>query len=89
MTTHEAPITQSGCTGGGYIFIDPNTGAGGYIIDGGSNGGFKERLESDVGGRLLNFFNTEKPPEAFYANPFLTTISIVNIAVYSAIDTVQ
>ncbi len=39
VTTHEAPITQSGWTGAGFIAIDPDTGAGGYVIDGGSNGG--------------------------------------------------
>ena len=39
VSTHERPIMQSGWTGAGYIFIDPETGAGGYIIDGGSNGG--------------------------------------------------
>jgi hypothetical protein len=39
VTAHEAPITQSGWTGAGYTFTDLNTGAGGYIIDGGSNGG--------------------------------------------------
>lgn len=33
-------ITLSGWTGAGYTFIDPETGAGGYIIDGGSNGAF-------------------------------------------------
>jgi hypothetical protein len=89
VTIHEAPITQSGWTGAGYTQIDPQTGAGGYIIDGGTNGSFKEKLESDVGGKLLVFFNTEKPPEAFYANPFVVTISFANLAVYSAIDTVQ
>jgi hypothetical protein len=40
VTTHERPITQSGWTGSGYTFIEPETGAGGYIIDGGSNGGY-------------------------------------------------
>ena len=40
VTAHESPITQSGWTGAGYIFTDPQTGAGGYIIDGGSNGAF-------------------------------------------------
>ena len=39
VTIHERPITQSGWTGSGYIFTDQQTGAGGYIIDGGSNGG--------------------------------------------------
>jgi hypothetical protein len=50
VTTHESPITQSGWTGAGYIFIDPSTGAGGYIIDGGSNGGV---LYSLLAGLLL------------------------------------
>ena len=40
VTIHEAPITQSGWSGAGYTTIDPATGAGGYMIDGGSNGGF-------------------------------------------------
>ena len=40
VTIHEAPITQSGWSGAGYTTIDPNTGAGGYLIDGGSNGGW-------------------------------------------------
>lgn len=39
VSTHERPITQSSWTGAGYTFTDPDTGAGGYIIDGGSNGG--------------------------------------------------
>ena len=39
MTIHEAPITQDGWTGAGLTIIDPNTGAGGYLIEGGSNGG--------------------------------------------------
>ena len=39
VTIHESPITQSGWSGAGYTTIDPSTGAGGYMIDGGSNGG--------------------------------------------------
>jgi hypothetical protein len=46
VTTHERPITQSGWTGAGYTFIDPETGAGGYIIDGGSNGGILEFIDN-------------------------------------------
>jgi hypothetical protein len=40
VTIHEAPITQDGWTGAGLTIIDPNTGAGGYLIEGGSNGGY-------------------------------------------------
>ena len=38
ITIHEAPITQDGWTGAGFSVIDPNTGADGYLIEGGSNG---------------------------------------------------
>lgn len=39
VTIHERPITIDGWTGAGYTKIDPNTGAGGYMIDGGGSGG--------------------------------------------------
>ncbi len=38
VTIHERPILESGWKGAGYTKIDPTTGAGGYMIDGGSNG---------------------------------------------------
>jgi hypothetical protein len=38
VTVHQAPITQSGWTGSGYIITDPTTGAGAYKIAGGANG---------------------------------------------------
>ena len=38
VTIHQSPITESGWTGAGYTAIDPNTGAGAYTIEGGSNG---------------------------------------------------
>ncbi len=40
VTIHEAPITVSGWTGAGFTMIDPQTGAGGYLIEGGSSGGW-------------------------------------------------
>ena len=40
VTIHESPIAESGWSGAGFIQIDPTTGAGGYTIEGGSNGGF-------------------------------------------------
>ncbi len=39
VTAHEAQINFNGWVGEGYTLIDPNTGAGGYIISGGGNGG--------------------------------------------------
>lgn len=36
---HEKAISAHGWTGHGYIMVDPNTGAGAYIIEGRGNGG--------------------------------------------------
>lgn len=46
-TAHEARLTYYGWVGEGYLLIDPNTGAGAYMISGGTNGGFLE-LVNDV-----------------------------------------
>ncbi len=39
VTTHEKIIQYKGWKGAGYIIIDPNTGTGAYLIDGGADGG--------------------------------------------------
>jgi hypothetical protein len=39
VTTHEAAVDFYGSNQVGYIVIDPETGAGGYLIGGGENGG--------------------------------------------------
>jgi hypothetical protein len=38
VSIHQTPITQDGWTGAGFTVIDQSTGAGGYLIEGGSNG---------------------------------------------------
>jgi hypothetical protein len=38
VVVHEAPISTSGFSGGGYIITDPGTGAGSYLIEAGSHG---------------------------------------------------
>lgn len=43
-TTHELPIDFSGGTNTGYLLLDPQTGAGAYLIASGASGGF---LSSD------------------------------------------
>ncbi|WP_227430323.1 hypothetical protein [Psychrobacter sp. I-STPA6b] len=40
VTTHEHNINFHGWKGAGYIIIDPNNGAGAYLISGGANGAF-------------------------------------------------
>ena len=39
VTVQKTDVTYNGWTGCGYIIIDPNTGAGAYMISGGANGG--------------------------------------------------
>ncbi len=39
VTIHQTPIVENGWKGAGIISIDPQTGAGAYTIEGGSNGG--------------------------------------------------
>lgn len=39
VTISEKPVTVVGWTGAGYAIIDPATGAGAYLIEGGANGG--------------------------------------------------
>lgn len=38
VVVHERPVSIDGWQGAGYLILDPETGAGGYLIDGGSNG---------------------------------------------------
>jgi hypothetical protein len=40
VTAHEAAVDFYGSSQVGYIVLDPETGAGGYLIGGGENGGF-------------------------------------------------
>jgi Transglutaminase-like superfamily len=61
VTIHEKPVTIGGWSGAGYTTIDPNTGAGAYIIEGGSNGGFLSEDVSTWGaviGLLIGFAGT-------------------------------
>ena len=89
VTIHEAPITQSGWTGAGYTTIDPATGAGGYMIDGGSNGGYKDHLTSSTGVRLLSMFGVNAPPSSYSAPDLIGVIDVATLAIYSAVNTIS
>ncbi len=52
VTIHENPINVNGWSGAGFSVIDPSTGAGGYLIEGGSNGEWQS-LAADIGKALL------------------------------------
>ena len=45
VTVHQSPINSHGWTGYGYVVVDPDTGAGGYIIEGKGNGGWMDLAE--------------------------------------------
>ncbi len=48
VTAHEQRINFNGWIGEGYTVIDPTTGAGGYLIAGGGNGGFIDYVEWEL-----------------------------------------
>ncbi len=54
-TAHEARINFNGWIGEGYTLIDPNTGAGAYMISGGGNGSETSSGGDDLYG-LTSFF---------------------------------
>ncbi|WP_165794487.1 hypothetical protein [Kinneretia aquatilis] len=39
VTIHQRPVMQDGWAGAGFVLLDPETGAGRYLIEGGGNGG--------------------------------------------------
>ncbi|MDF2464329.1 MAG: transglutaminase domain protein [Ramlibacter sp.] len=61
VTIHEAPITQDGWKGAGFMVIDPATGAGGYLIEGGSNGDFRA---DDEAGTSITYTTVNPNPTA-------------------------
>lgn len=50
VTIHQSPISQGGWSGAGFIIIDPATGTGAYLIDGGSNGGWLQIIVAALSG---------------------------------------
>ncbi len=64
VTIHQSPITANGWTGVGYVVVDPQTGSGAYLIEGGARGGiydddYKTRYLAWVSGNLIQFDDTQ------------------------------
>ena len=58
VTVHESPISAHGWTGYGYTIIDPETGAGAYLIEGKGNGGvLSDTAPTCLGVALSYLFN--------------------------------
>ena len=87
VTIHEAPITQSGWTGAGYMTIDPATGAGGYMIDGGSNGSIFNLIGAAFGGLADALTKKLRNPDAVNGplNELTRSKILTNIANIGAI----
>ena len=56
VTVHERAINAHGWSGYGYIVTDPETGAGGYIIEGRGNGGVILAFAAGLASILLIYF---------------------------------
>lgn len=57
VTVHDSPINVNGWSGSGYLVIDPETGAGGYLISGGANGGSISDILMGFSGWLLGMID--------------------------------
>ena len=56
VTLHERAINAHGWSGYGYIVTDPETGAGGYIIEGRGNSGVIWAFAAELASILLIYF---------------------------------
>ena len=82
VTVHQSPVTLNGWTGAGYIVIDPQTGAGGYLIEGGANGGkllaaISGLMTGAIAGMYVAVFIAEFVAGAIALGPFLVLLLIV------------
>jgi len=90
-TAHEQPINFAGGTNTGYLLIDPDTGAGAYLIAGGANGGFLDSDLADILG-VVGFGvglagAAFSAPLLLFISAIIATILIVNlILTYNAIS---
>lgn len=66
VTVHEAPIAQDGWRGTGMILIDPSTGAGAYLIEGGSNGAWLTLLVAALSGFVDSLSQKLRNPNSMF-----------------------
>ena len=55
ITVHEKPISYNGWGGYGYIIVDPETGAGAYLIQGSGNGAYLSYIVAALSGGSMPF----------------------------------
>ncbi len=99
VTIHERPIIAHGWKGAGFISIDPETGAGAYTIEGGSNGGWLTLLSAALAGLVDALITKLRNPNAvngplneltrsYYINLAAKAATILSFIV-SIVDIVQ
>ena len=76
VTVHERPINAHSWNGYGYTITDPETGAGGYIIEGRGNGG---SLEGDFGQRYLSWVSSHMITNDYVIAAALALIPLMTV----------
>jgi hypothetical protein len=77
VTISQSTISYKGWTGAGYSIVDPNTGAGAYLIGGGADGGFLIGIM--VGSVLGIILMTAMATGGFITGPVSSTLLTIFI----------
>jgi ABC-type multidrug transport system fused ATPase/permease subunit len=84
VVVHERAINSNGWSGYGYIIVDPETGAGGYLIEGGGNGSFLDWWSDYGNGVAFVLFFASLVAAALSAGAFVVAILAV-FSIFSAL----
>lgn len=86
-TAHEGRINFNGWVGEGYTLIDPNTGAGAYMISGGGNGGFLNKAMFWLGAFIS--FLENKPIRGLLFDGLLAGVGAIVGAVLNIVELIS
>lgn len=90
VTVHEKTINYKGWKGSGYIIIDPQTGSGAYLIDGGANGGYSFLVGTATGalGAWIAFNFTAIVSAFTLATPLVATLFVL-VSIFTVISLIS
>ena len=88
VTFHEKSINAHGWTGVGYIIVDPDTGAGAYLIEGKGSGGIAWAMGAILGTLVAMTFDEYSSGRLFNNNPGFKSFMLKAIGYYLAISVV-
>ena len=66
ITVHEKPISYNGWGGYGYIIVDPETGAGAYLIQGSGNGAYLSYIVAALSGLVDALTKKLRNPDSMF-----------------------